>query len=117
VNHAVGQRWRQGDEEARVDEGHWSVDSDGVGHVVRLRGSIDLASEDQLVADMESLFSGDDLCAELDLRDVDFMDSSGLRAMLVLHHRYPGRMVLGAVSPQVQRLLELTGALEALRPR
>ena len=43
---------------------------------------------------------------------MDFIDSSGLRALLQLQQNYGGRIQIGAVSAAVQRLLELTGTLE-----
>jgi anti-sigma B factor antagonist len=99
-----------------VHEGHWTIDGDGARHVVRLRGSIDIAAEKPLLDDMDSLFASDDLPVEFDLSGVDFMDSTGVRTLLVLRNRYHGRVLLGDLSPPVQRLFEIAGVLGVLRP-
>jgi anti-sigma B factor antagonist len=99
-----------------VHEGHWTIDGDGARHVVRLSGSIDIAAEQPLLDDMDSLFACDDLPVEFDLSGVDFMDSTGVRTLLVLRNRYQGRVLLGDLSPPVQRLFEIAGVLGMLRP-
>jgi anti-anti-sigma factor len=99
-----------------VHEGHWTIDGDGARHVVSLHGTFDIASEQPLLHDMDSLFTSDDLPVEFDLSDVSFMDSTGVRTLLVLRNRYVGRLLVGALSPPVQRLFEIAGVLEVLRP-
>jgi anti-anti-sigma factor len=99
-----------------VHEGHWTIDGDGARHVVKLLGSIDIAAERPFLDDMDSLFTCDDLPVEFDLSGVDFMDSTGVRTLLVLRNRYHGRVLLGALSPPVQRLFEIAGVLGILRP-
>ena len=51
----------------------------------------------------------------IDLSAVEFIDSSGLRALLQLQQNFGGRVQIGAVSAAVQRLLELTGTLDHFR--
>ena len=48
----------------------------------------------------------------LDLSEVAFMDSSGLRALLRMHNRHGSSVRLGPVSTVVDRLLALTGTAE-----
>ena len=55
--------------------------------------------------------SSDDRVA-LDLGDVTFIDSTGLRALLRLHQeatRVGWRLRIAAIHPHVRRLLEMTG--------
>ena len=52
----------------------------------------------------------------LDLSEVEFMDSSGLRALLRIHNRHGDQIRLGPVSSVVERLLELTGTLDLFPP-
>ena len=54
----------------------------------------------------------------IDLRNVDFMDSSGLRALLVERRRREdagGSIALSNPTPLVTRLLEVTGVDRVLR--
>jgi anti-anti-sigma factor len=51
-------------------------------------------------------------CIELDLRDVTFMDSAGLRVLEAVHLRLgqlPEAVILRDPTPAVQRLLHLAG--------
>lgn len=50
----------------------------------------------------------------LDLREVTFMDSSGLRLVLALHKADP-ELVLIAGPPAVQRVFDATGVTDRLR--
>lgn len=88
---------------------------EGTTLVVRPRGEIDMATVDLLRAavDAESA-AGDDLT--LDLREVGFMDTSGLRYVLELNDRCRRdgcnlRLVRGPTA--VQRVFEVSG----LEPR
>ena len=80
--------------------------------VVRIAwsGEIDLARAAELRGDIERLPTAADV--ELDLTDVTFMDSTGLKLMWVLYNRvvlHGRHLVLTGVSPQVMRLLVTTG--------
>ena len=60
------------------------VDVDGVGIAcVRPSGEIDLANAEELAAAISSPRCAEAAGVLIDLRDVDFMDSSGLRVMLL----------------------------------
>jgi anti-anti-sigma factor len=48
----------------------------------------------------------------LDLSNVEFVDSSGLRALLRIHNEHGPQVRLGPVSDVVERLLELTGTVD-----
>ena len=87
-----------------VDCDHFTVELDG--QVVRVRGEIDLAARPALEEALSRMKA--DTPVELDLAGVTFIDSRGLAGVLeVAKHRAGAK--LGAVSPAVERLLELTG--------
>jgi anti-sigma B factor antagonist len=87
--------------------------------VLRIRGDLDIAVEDDAVdAVSKALAAADPPPAHLvlDLSEVEFMDSSGLRALLRIHNRHGDQIRLGPVSAVVERLLELTGTLDLFAP-
>ncbi len=89
----------------------------GDASVLVVRGDLDVAVGAEFVAAVDEVLSTDPSInhAVIDLSEVDFIDSSGLRALLQLQQNYGGRVQIGAVSPAVQRLLELTGTLDHFR--
>jgi anti-sigma B factor antagonist len=103
-----------------VNEGNLliGVSSEGERVVLRLDGELDLASVPTLEdAMMDATFDG---MAEivLDLRGVEFIDSTGLRAILLQDKRSTERgqtFALVRGSEQVQRLLDLTHVDEHLK--
>jgi anti-anti-sigma factor len=89
----------------------------GDASVLVVRGDLDVAVGVDFVAAVDEVLSTDPSINHvvIDLSEVDFIDSSGLRALLQLQQNYGGRIQIGAVSAAVQRLLELTGTLEHFR--
>ena len=86
--------------------------------VLTVSGDLDLATSDQL----ERLIAeaAEDHPAEivLDLSHVQFMDSSGLRAIIASTEDLAGngtRVCVDGLSGAAQRLLEVTGMIEHLR--
>lgn len=85
--------------------------------IVALEGEIDLSTvpdAERKIADAEASAPGR---LVIDLRDVTFMDSSGLRALLTAHRRAEeaGRgFALVRGSDTVTRLLDVTGLSERL---
>ncbi len=78
-------------------------------------GIIDSHTADQLLGELEALGAGDDV--RLDLHGVEFIDSSGLRALITTHEKLEGaghELVLNDVSEAVSRLLEITGLQDHL---
>jgi anti-sigma B factor antagonist len=81
---------------------------------VAVHGELDLAHASELkhVLDLQ-LHSGTTLL--LDLSDVEFIDSTGLAAIVAALNRARdggGKVVLtGGLQPQARRLMELTGVL------
>src|SRR5688572_6293199 len=87
------------------------TEADGDTLRVRLAGEFDLTAIDDFRGQVENA-SIDWLQAEIDLRDVVFMDSSGLQALVSLNNRARERgraITLVSVSEPVARLLALTG--------
>lgn len=89
---------------------------DGV--LVRLAGELDehTAAQFREAVERELDDSGSSNLL-LDLSDVTFIDSSGLGALLGRYKRVSqaeGRMAIIAASPQVRRILELSGLLKII---
>lgn len=87
---------------------------DGV--LLSLRGELDLTTasmaEDELIEAQESYE-----LVVLDLRELWFMDSTGLRLIVIAERRARDsghRLVVVQGPPQLQRVLELTGLIEFL---
>jgi anti-anti-sigma factor len=84
---------------------------------VALAGELDLATAPQLEA-MTVEVCGNGACElVLDLRDLAFIDSTGLRAILTARDHCEEQrceLFLTPGPPAVQRLFELTGLLERL---
>ena len=92
--------------------GPLSVDVDQSGALV-VHGDIDIAGGPTL--EQYVLRSQDDLPIVLDLRDVDFIDSSGLRTLLAATRRarrHDSHVRLRNVGKAVRRMLEITGTSE-----
>jgi anti-anti-sigma factor len=85
-------------------------DADGA-VVVRLIGELDLVSEPVLA---DALEQADGRPLRVDLSELAFMDSTGLRALLGLQREHTDVKLRGPLQPAVQRLLELTQTLTIL---
>lgn len=82
--------------------------------VLTVRGEIDMASSPRLMAELRRADAADAKLVVIDLADVEFIDSSGLHALLTAREallRHGLQLSLSRVSSQVLRLLELTGTL------
>ncbi|HEV3322763.1 MAG TPA: STAS domain-containing protein [Solirubrobacteraceae bacterium] len=80
--------------------------------VLALHGELDLLAAPRLQSELESDAVDAAAILVLDLDDVQFMDSAGLRVVLAAHERKVERgqrVVVTLGSPQVQRLLSLAG--------
>ena len=91
--------------------------SDGVERV-RVRGEVDLSVVGKLDSEMRRAEATKASKIELDLDQLDFLDASGVRLLLDLaqRSRRNGRRlrIKPGNSPQVRRVLELTGVVEHL---
>ena len=91
-------------------------DVDGAG-VLALAGELDLSSGSTLEQALERLLSGDARQVIVDLRQLEFMDSTGLSILIKAQQRAEQggkRLALVKGPPQVQRLLTLTGVAERI---
>jgi anti-sigma B factor antagonist len=85
--------------------------------VIAVGGELDLASGPELEAELQRVSAPATELLVVDLSELEFMDSTGLSILVREHQRLTGegcRMGLVRGSPQVQRLLELTGVSERL---
>jgi anti-sigma B factor antagonist len=92
------------------------VDADGE-HTLVLAGELDIASAPILEATVASLCDNGSRAIVLDLSELTFMDSTGLRAVLAADKLCSGngqRFSLAGASGAVERLFELTGVTQAL---
>ena len=86
--------------------------------MLRLSGELDLANATRLQVELERLEIQADSTVVLDLRAIEFMDSSGLRALLAAQEEIEQRGAECAVtrgSEQVERLLRVTQASQYLQ--
>jgi anti-sigma B factor antagonist len=85
--------------------------------IIRLYGEFDLSSERGFGDELETLLAGETSTLVIDLRELTFMDSTGLRALISLHHMagregYDHAVLCGEGS--VRRVLEETGLADVL---
>ena len=89
--------------------------ADGV--IVRLAGELDLSTVGIFVDTIDDVLGCRPPRVELDLRDLAFIDSSGVGAYVTAFRRARAQgteLALGERSPLVQRVLELSGVEDAL---
>jgi len=85
--------------------------------VIEVSGELDLASSPALEQELERGAGSEAELLVVDLRRLEFMDSTGLSVLVRAHQRAAEadrRFVVVKGPPQVQRLLDLTGVAERL---
>ena len=93
------------------------VRKQGRATVIAVRGELDLASSPALQEELDRAATSDSQMLIIDLRELDFMDSTGLSVLVRAHQRIEeqGRQLAMVKGPQqVQRLLSLTGVADRL---
>ena len=93
------------------------VRDEGRATVISLSGELDLASSPALQEELERAAAAETPMLIIDLRELDFMDSTGLSVLVRAHQRIEerGRQLAMVRGPQqVQRLLSLTGVADRL---
>ncbi len=89
----------------------------GAATVISVSGELDLASSPALQEELDRAAGSDSQTLIIDLRELDFMDSTGLSVLVRAHQRTEeqGRQLAMVKGPQqVQRLLSLTGVADRL---
>jgi anti-sigma B factor antagonist len=82
--------------------------------IVTPRGELDLATVDKLRAELDGLARRGFTAMVLDLRELEFMDSAGLRLVLDQTARADATVTLIEGGEPVSRLFDLTGVRKAL---
>jgi anti-anti-sigma factor len=77
--------------------------------VLAVAGEVDVASVDELNSAVRDAEASQPLELWIDLSDVEFMDSTGLTALLVAHRARHAGLVLICPDGSVRRLLRLAG--------
>ena len=100
-------------------QGDFHVDAthEGETALITVGGELDLASGSELEAALERVTPSTRVVV-IDLRGLEFMDSTGLSIIVRAHQRLAEdgcELCLVRGTPQVQRLLDLTGVAERLR--
>jgi anti-sigma B factor antagonist len=87
-------------------------------HCIAVTGEIDLATVPELEDAIDSVLTGNAHALVVDLRETSFMDSTGLKALVMAHRRFDenGRQFAIAVSGgPVSRLIDLSGVEGSIR--
>jgi anti-anti-sigma factor len=79
------------------------------------RGELDIATVDQLAAEIDELVTRGFDTIVLDLRATSFLDSSGVHLLLKQTTRPDAQVTLIDGTPAVRRVIELTGVRHLLR--
>jgi anti-sigma B factor antagonist len=101
-----------------ADEFHVEVSETVRAWSVVVRGEIDMQTAAQLERVLDDIIAKGALLVTLDLQQVDFLDSSGLRVILGASNKLSaqeGQLLIEGASSAVERVLEITGMIERLR--
>jgi anti-sigma B factor antagonist len=99
---------------------HIRAEQSGDGHVLRLSGELDLASAGVLDTAIAELCADGSKRITLELGALEFMDSTGLRSVLVgreLCEVNGCELLIGDLSRQVERLFDVSGVAAELEFR
>ncbi len=104
---------------SRTVQSHFRLEvrNEGRSTVISVSGELDLASSPALQEELDRVAASDSQMLIIDLRELDFMDSTGLSVLVRAHQRIEeqGRQLAMVKGPQqVQRLLSLTGVADRL---
>jgi anti-anti-sigma factor len=96
----------------RVEQFEVDVVQDDERALLRVRGELDLATKDDLLAVLQPLWADGPPLVELDFSGVGFIDSSALSALVHLHRKGEEgqrRLVITHPSRPASRVLEVSG--------
>ena len=88
-----------------------TIEDTEAGHVIRVRGELDLATAPQLAAVLSEAAGQSTVPVVLDLGEVTFIDSSALRTLVLSGRELTGsgrKLQIGARSDRVAKVLEIT---------
>ena len=83
-------------------------------HVIELDGELDIAGAPAVERALKRAEACGASTVVLDLRRLRFIDTSGLRVVVLAHRRRAGRLALVRGSPAVQRVFEICGLAQRL---
>ena len=86
--------------------------------LLAVSGELDIATAPELEQALDQISPEQTKLVVVDLRELEFMDSTGLSTLVRAHPRlseHDCELTLVKGPPQVQRLLDLTGVAERLR--
>jgi anti-sigma B factor antagonist len=83
-------------------------------YVVRVAGEVDMSHEDELRGELRAAVAADAKGIVVDLTECEFIDSSGVRALLLSRQeqradRGPEKLAVAASSDQILRILSVMG--------
>lgn len=90
---------------------------DGVVHTISVSGELDLATSPEVERELQRVEATDAESIVLDLSELTFMDSTGVRLIVQAHRRLradTNRLALLRGPAAVQRVLELSGVSDRL---
>jgi anti-sigma B factor antagonist len=94
-----------------------AVHNEDPARVISVSGELDLASSPALQQELDRTFDSELELLIIDLRELEFMDSTGLSVLVKAHQRAEEsglRFALVRGPQQVERLLTMTGVAERL---
>lgn len=86
--------------------------------LLAVSGELDIATAPELEQALDQISPEETKLVVVDLRELEFMDSTGLSTLVRAHQRlseHDCELTLVKGPPQVQRLLDLTGVAERVR--
>ncbi|MEW6155060.1 MAG: STAS domain-containing protein [Actinomycetota bacterium] len=95
-----------------------SVEPNQGSPVVRVTGELDVATAPRLQQELQALSGSAPALVTLDLAETEFIDSTGLRAIVVAVkdlRASGGDLVVRSPSPSTARLLEISGLSAVVR--
>jgi anti-sigma B factor antagonist len=88
------------------------VTAEGADVILHLVGDLDLTAVDSFRSCVDGALDGNDGAVVVDLGDLDFIDSTGISALLVIRRRLQGQgreLRVANMSAGAARVFELTG--------
>jgi anti-sigma B factor antagonist len=84
-------------------------------HRIVPRGELDIANSPELERELRRVEETDAAVIDVDLAEVTFIDSAGIHVLALASAREPVRLLLGAPSSSIRRVLAISGAERQLR--